>query len=123
MTHGEERAYLKKQRSEVVERLNGVLEQLSKAQERERQYLEQLAAAHQRIEELEKQKTLPPPFVKANVKKPQAEATKERKKHDPKHNHGRKREAPTQIVEHRIRYCPGLCRAPWEGSAWPVGAK
>ena len=106
MTHEEERAYLKKQLSEVVERLNGVLEQLSKAQERERQYLEQLAAAHQRIEELEKQKTLPPPFVKANVKKPQAEATKERKKRDPKHNHGRKREAPTQIVEHRIRYCP-----------------
>jgi septal ring factor EnvC (AmiA/AmiB activator) len=56
MTHEEERAYLKKQLSEVVERLNGVFEHLSKAQERERQYLEQLAAAHQRIEELEKQR-------------------------------------------------------------------
>ena len=113
MTQEEEIAHLKKQLSEV-------LEQLSKAQERESRYLEQvstmqaenhtlkeqLAAAHQRIEELEKQKTPPPPFVKANVVKPQAEAKQERKKRDPKHNHGRKRQAPTQVVEHRIKYCP-----------------
>lgn len=106
MRQEEEIAHLKKQLSELQERLTGVLEQLSKAEVRERQYLEQLAAAHQRIEELEKQKTPPAPFVKANVVKPETEAKQERKKRDPRHNHGRKREAPTQIVEHRIRYCP-----------------
>jgi transposase len=120
MTQEEEIVHLKKQLSEVLERLTGVLEQLSKAQERESQYLEQvstmqaehqalneqLAAAHKRIEELEKQKTPPPAFVKTNVVKPQAEAKQERKKRDPKHNHGRKREAPTQVVEHRLKYCP-----------------
>jgi DNA repair ATPase RecN len=92
MTQEEEIADLKKQLSKVLERLNGVLEQLSKAQERESQYLEQLAVAHKRIEELEKQKTPPAAFVKANVKKPQAEAKQERKKRDPKHNHGRKQQ-------------------------------
>ncbi len=120
MTQEEEIAHLNKRLSEVLERLNEVLEQLSKAQERESQHLEQvsamqaenhalnkqLAAAHQRIEELEKQKTPLPPFIKANVVKPQAEAKQERKKRDPKHNHGRKREAPTQVIEHRIKYCP-----------------
>jgi len=120
MTQEEEIAHLNKRLSEVLERLNEVLEQLSKAQERESQHLEQvsamqaenhalneqLAAAHKRIEELEKQKTPPPPFIKANVVKPQAEAKQERKKRDPKHNHGRKREVPTQVIEHRIKYCP-----------------
>jgi regulator of replication initiation timing len=87
MTQAEEIAHLKKQLSEVLERLKEVLEQLSNAQERESQYLEQvsamqaenhalneqLAAAHKRIEELEKQKTPPPPFVKANVVKPRVQ--------------------------------------------------
>src|SRR5690348_5255307 len=59
-----------------------------------------------RIEELEKQKTPPPEFVKANVKKPKAPETKPRKKRDAKHNHGRGRGVPTQIVEHRIVTCP-----------------
>jgi transposase len=119
MTKEEEIAHLKKQLSEVLEQLNEVLEQLSKTQERESQYLEQVSAmqaenqtlneqlrvAQQRIEELEKQKTPPPPFVKANVVKPQAEAKQARKKREAKHNHGRKRETPTQVVEHRIKYC------------------
>src|SRR6266849_768216 len=120
MTQEEEIAHLNKRLSEVLERLNEVLEQLSKAQERESQHLEQvsamqaenhalnkqLAAAHQRIEELEKQKTPLPPFIKANVVKAQAEGKPERKKRDARHNHGRKREAPTQVIEHRIKYCP-----------------
>jgi len=36
---------------------------------------EQLAAAHKRIEELEKQKTPPPAFAKATVKKLEASAS------------------------------------------------
>jgi hypothetical protein len=67
---------------------------------------EQLAVAQKRIEELEKQKTPPAPFVKANVVKPKAEATKQRKKRDAKHNHGRPLETPTRTVDHSIKHCP-----------------
>ena len=67
---------------------------------------EQLRVAQARIEELEKQKTPPPLFVKANVVKPQAERKKQRKKRDAKHNHGRRREAPTRTVDHLIKHCP-----------------
>src|SRR5216683_4497372 len=120
MTQEEEITQLKKQLSELVERFSEVVEQLSKAQERESQQLaqvsamqaenqalhEQLAAAHTRIEELEKQKTPPPAFVKANVKKPQVGEKQPRKKRDGKYNRARRREEPTQIVEHRIMSCP-----------------
>ena len=119
MTQEVEIAQLKKQLSELVERFSEVVEQLSKAQGRENQLLaqlsamqaenqalqEQLAVAQKRIEELEKQKTPPPAFVKANVVKPKAEQNK-RKKRDAKHNHARRREAPTRIVEHPIKQCP-----------------
>jgi transposase len=94
--------------------------ELSKAEARESQLLthvsalqaenqalqEQLAMAHQRIEELEQQKTPPPAFVKANVKKPAGDEKKPRKKREAKYNHARRREAPTVVVEHRIKHCP-----------------
>jgi transposase len=67
---------------------------------------EALSQALARIEELEKQKMPAPAFVKANVKKPKAQEKKLRKKRDAKHNHGRGRAVPTQIVEHRIVTCP-----------------
>src|SRR5258708_18913109 len=67
---------------------------------------EALSLALARIEELEKQKTVPPEFVKANVKKPKTEEKKPRKKRGAEHNHGRMRAVPTQIVEHRIVTCP-----------------
>ncbi len=35
-----------------------------------------------------------------------AQAKKQRKKRDAKHNHGRRREAPTRTVEHLIKHCP-----------------
>ena len=119
MTQEEEIAHLKKQLSEVVERL-------SKEEARESQLLaqvramrvenhvlhEQLAVAHTRIEELEKQKTPPPACVKANVVKPKAEEKQQRKKRDPQHNRARGREAPTVVVEHRIKHCPVCANAP-----------
>jgi DNA repair exonuclease SbcCD ATPase subunit len=118
MTQEEEIAQLKKQLSELVEHL-------SKAQERESQLLaqvsamqaenqalhEQLAVAQQRIEELEKQKTPPPAFVKANVVKPAEEEKQQRKKRDAQYNHARRREAPTRIVEHAIKHCPVCANA------------
>src|SRR5260370_27683068 len=86
---------------------NVILEdQLKRALERVQLLEEQLAAAQKRIEELEKQKTPPPAFAKANVKKPEASEKKPRKKREAQHNHGRRREVPTRMVEHRIVSCP-----------------
>jgi hypothetical protein len=67
-----------------------------------------------RIEELEKQKMLPPAYVEANVKKPEAEEKKQRKTRAPKHTHGRPRSAPTQIGEHWLVTCPD-CQIRWGG--------
>jgi len=120
MTQEAEIAQLKKQLSELVERFSEVVEQLRKAEARESQLLahasamqaenqalhEQLATAQQRIEELETQKTPPPAFAKANVKKKAASEKKPRKKREAQHNHGRRREAPTRIIEHRLLSCP-----------------
>ena len=118
MTQEEEIAHLKKQLSEVVERLSKaearesqLLAQVSAMQAENHVLHEQLAVAHKRIEELEKQKTPPPAFVKANVVKPKAEEKKQRKKRDPQHNRARRREAPTVVVEHRIKHCPVCANA------------
>jgi len=92
------------------ERMMTVEDQLKQALERVQLLEEQLAAAHKRIEELEKQKTPPPVFAKANGKKPASGEKKPRKKRDPEQNRARRREKPTQIVEHRISTCPG-CRS------------
>jgi transposase len=118
MTQEEEIAQLKKQLSEVVERLSKaeareshLLAQVSAMQAENQALQEQLAVAHKRIEELKKQKTPPPAFVKANVVKPKAEEKKPRKKRDAQYNHARRREAPTQVVEHRIKHCPVCANA------------
>lgn len=52
------------------ERIASLEDQLNQALEQLRVTQEELAAAYKRIEELEKQKTPPPVFVKANVVKP-----------------------------------------------------
>ncbi|MEO9060389.1 MAG: IS66 family transposase [Ktedonobacteraceae bacterium] len=92
MTVEEELAHLRKENQELREALQ------------QTQDLLRLALA--RIEELEKQKTPPPDFVKANVKKRPTEEKQPRKKRAAEHNHGRRRSTPTQIVEHRIVTCP-----------------
>src|SRR6266702_1528410 len=71
-----------------------------------KQTQELLRVALARIEELEKQKTPPPAFVKANVKKKVPEEKKPRKKRDTQHNQARRRSLPTQIVEHHLTICP-----------------
>jgi transposase len=92
MTAEETRASLEAQLNQALERLNEVTEQLRVAQAR--------------IEELEKLKTPPPAFVKANKKTPQHEQKTARKKRDAKQNRARPRSIPTQIVEHRVVNCP-----------------
>jgi transposase len=71
-----------------------------------KQTQELLRVALARIEELEKQKTPPPAFVKAEVKKPAAEEKKPRKKRAAQHNQARRRSVPTHIVEHHLAMCP-----------------
>lgn len=88
------------------DRIATLEEQLRQALERVRLLAEQLAAAHKRIEDLEKQKTPPPAFVKANVVKSAAGEKKPRKKRTPEQNGVRRREQPSQIVEHRVVNCP-----------------
>jgi transposase len=80
--------------------------QLKQALERLDEVTEQLRVAQAHIEELEKLKTPPPAFVKAEKKKPQEEKKQARKKRDSKHNRARPRSEPTQIVEHRLVSCP-----------------
>ena len=63
-----------------------------------------IAQLQARITELEQRKTPPPACVKANPE--QKEAPGPRKKRDPRHNAGRRREKPTQIVHHALERCP-----------------
>src|SRR5437660_12223822 len=95
----EEVAQLREENQALREALEQARDQLSQTQGR-------LEVALERIQELEKLKTPPPSFVKANAKKPKAEEKKPRKKREAKHNRARKRAVPTQIVEHRIVKCP-----------------
>lgn len=106
MTAEEENRALKEQLREALERLAKMEAVLAENQALH----EQLAAAKREIEELKKQKTPLPAFVKANVLKPAQDEKKPRKKREAKHNHGRRREAPTRIVEHAIAFCPH-CRS------------
>jgi transposase len=106
MTQEEEQAGLRAENQELRELLLQSQEQLRLALEQLRETQEQLRVAQERIQELEKQKTPPPAFVKANVKKPQEDQKKPRKKRDAKYNQARRRSIPTQIVEHRLVHCP-----------------
>lgn len=84
--------------------------QLQKENQELREALKQtqelLRVALARIEELEKLKTPPPAFVKADVPKPAVEEKKPRKKREAQHNRARRRAMPTQIVEHHLAMCP-----------------
>jgi transposase len=106
MTAEETIASLTAQLKEAVERLQEVTEHLRQTQEQLNQTQEQLHQAQRRIAELEKLKTPPASFVKADKKKPTAEEKKPRKKRDVQFNRARRRATPTQIVEHRIVECP-----------------
>jgi len=113
MTAEETIASLTAQLKEAVERLQEVTEdlrqtqeQLNQTQEQLNQTQEQLHQAQRRIAELEKLKTPPVSFVKADKNKPTAEEKKPRKKRDAQFNRARSRAMPTQIVEHRIVECP-----------------
>ncbi|MEO9057268.1 MAG: IS66 family transposase [Ktedonobacteraceae bacterium] len=75
-------------------------------QEALKQTQELLRVALARIEELEKQKSPPPAFVKADVKKPTPGEKAPRKNRAVQYNQARRRSLPTHIVEHHIAMCP-----------------
>jgi transposase len=84
--------------------------QLQKENQELREALKQtqelLRVALARIEELEKLKTPPPAFVKANAKKKDPTEKPLRKKRDAQFNRGRHKMQATEQVEHRIITCP-----------------
>lgn len=94
---------------EEIERLRAenhdVRESLKHALEERSQVKEAWRVALARIEEVEKHRE-PPEFVKEKVKKCPAEEKKPRKKREARHNRGRVRSVPTQVVEHRLVDCP-----------------
>ena len=59
----------------------------------------------QRVAELEQRQGGPPSFVKQNRPKGK-DPEKPRRKRDPRHNHGRPRDMPTQTVQHTLERCP-----------------
>ncbi len=67
---------------------------------------ELLGVALARIEELEKQKTPPPAFVKANAKKKDTAEKQPRKKRAAQFNRGRHKMSATQHAQHRVITCP-----------------
>jgi transposase len=87
--------------------LRAELETLTAQQTSLREQVEQLAAAlhmaQERITELEARKTPPPAFVKPSVPERPKQT---RKKRAPEHNHARRLETPTQVIEHRLERCP-----------------
>jgi transposase len=120
MTTDEQIAWLREKLNQVVAELmqtqeelrttKGDLQSTQEALQTTREELqrtqEALAAAQVQITELEKVKTPPPAFVKANKKQPKAEEKQPRKKREAQYNRARKRSMPTHIVEHRIVACP-----------------
>ncbi len=98
MADDDELTLLRAENQALRTHLNQVLAQLA-------QVSDQLATAQTRIAELEQQRQALPPFVKPNKPAP-AEPKPKRKKRAAQHNHGRRRETPTQIVPHAVERCP-----------------
>ncbi len=106
MTTEEQVAFLTEKLNQVGAELAETQEVLRMTKEELQTTKEALGVAQARIAELEKLKTPPPTFVKANKKKPKAEGNKPRNKREAQYNRARPRSMPTHIVEHRIVECP-----------------
>ena len=106
MTTDEQVTWLTEKLNHVVAELIQTQEELRRTKEELRTTQEALRGAQVQIAALEKVKTPPPPFVKAEKKKPESGEKKPRKKREAHYNHARRRSVPTHIVEHRIVECP-----------------
>jgi hypothetical protein len=123
MNAEEKNAYLEEALSQALEEIGRLQEQVRALLSVQKQWQEsqtqlqevrgelqqtqgQLKESQERIAELEKQKTMPPAFVKANKKKQQEGEKKPRKKREAQYNKARPRSEATAIVEHRVVNCP-----------------
>src|SRR5262249_51145179 len=99
----EENIALRAENAALRAELEALTARLIHVSEQVEQLAAALHAAQQRSEELEATKTPAPAFVKANApERPKLP----RKKRAPEHNQARRREMPTQIIEHRLECCP-----------------
>ncbi len=64
---------------------------------------EQLARLGERLEAVEEKNRSTPSFVRSNTRPREPQ---ERRKRDPEHNAGRRREEPSEIVYHALEQCP-----------------
>jgi transposase len=97
---------LEEEVAQLREENQGLRAALHEAHDQLGQVQGQLQVALERIEQLEQLKSRPPSFVKANAKKPKPEEKQPRKKREAQYNRARRRAEPTQIVEHRLVFCP-----------------
>jgi transposase len=97
---------LQGQWQEGQEQLQRLAGELSLNREQLKESQDQLQKAQARIAALEKLKTPPPAFAKANKKKRADGEKKPRQKREAQHNKARPRSEATEIVEHRVINCP-----------------
>ena len=105
MTRDDERAALRAENARLQAENAALRSALATAQETIRAQQEALERLEARVAELEQK---PPPWAKAKTPE---RPTKARKKRAPEHNKGRRREEPTQIVEHAYERCPDCAYA------------
>lgn len=67
----------------------------------------ELRAEIERLRNNLSQRSDPPPFVKPNTPKPKSQPDKQpRRKRAKEHNGARRRDTPTQTVQHHLEQCP-----------------
>lgn len=102
MTLEEEVAHLRAENAQLQEQLRLALEQLAQA----------LARITELEAKLEQVQSTAPSFVKPNTAKPKDKAEKRpRHKRAKDQNGARRRETPTQTIQHKLEHCP-TCRYP-----------
>lgn len=100
MTVNDDVALLRAANTRLVTENAALHSALTAAQETIRRQQEMLTQLEARVAELERRS---PPWAKAKTPE---RVPKERTKRAPEHNKGRRREEPTQIVEHAYERCP-----------------
>lgn len=68
--------------------------------------LEVIARLEERVDELEQRRPPPASFARANTPRAPEQDKPPRQKRDQRHNAGRRREEPTQVVLHALERCP-----------------
>ncbi len=82
-----------------------------------------IAELRAELDRLQNERTTPPPFVKPNTPKAKSHATKQpRRKRAKEQNGARKRDTPTQTIQHKWISAP-LVLTRYAMLVWPVSAR